>query len=162
MPRPAPPSPPGDDIRIQLLYLRQHLNYVSQSLTFSPKTMSNPLYPPKTTIKPLYIRVRELNKRVEKSDQIDLCVRLDNLLNLTNDKSIDYYTQELDCYDPFGNPESIIISHILLDVLHYEHWNQYYYKNMPDEDLLNLINKGIKQYKVEKKKKDLENDFQGV
>lgn len=152
MPRPAPPSPPGDDIRIQLLYLRQHLNYASQSLTFSPKDMP----------KPLYIRVRELNQRVVKSDQIDLCVRLDNLLNLCNDKSNDYYTQELDCYDPFGNPESIIISHILLDVLHYEHWNQYYYKNMSDEDLLNLINKGIKQYKVEKKKKDLENDFQGV
>lgn len=152
MPRPAPPSPPGDDIRIQLLYLRQHLNYVSQSLTFSPKDMP----------KPLYIRVRELNQRVVKSDQIDLCVRIDNLLNLTNDKSIDYYTQELDCYDPFGNPESIIISHILLDVLHYEHWNQYYYKNMTDEDLLNLINKGIKQYKVDKKKKDLENDFQGI
>lgn len=152
MPRPAPPSPPGDDIRIQLLYLRQHLNYVSQSLTFSPKDMP----------KPLYIRVRELNQRVVKSDQIDLCVRLDNLLNLCNDKSIDYYTQELDCYDPFGNPESIVISHILLDVLHYEHWNQYYYKNMSDEDLLNLINLGIKKYKVEKKKKDLENDFQGV
>lgn len=152
MPRPAPPSPPGDDIRIQLLYLRQHLNYASQSLTFSSKTMP----------KPLYIRVRELNQRVVKSDQIDLCVRLDNLLNLSSDKSIDYYTQELDCYDPFGNPESIIISHILLDVLHYEHWNQYYYKNMSDEDLLNLINLGIKKYKVEKKKKDLENDFQGV
>lgn len=152
MPRPAPPSPPGDDIRIQLLYLRQHLNYASQSITFSPKDMP----------KPLYIRVRELNQRVVKSDQIDLCVRLDNLLNLCNDKSIDYYTQELDCYDPFGNPESIIISHILLDVLHYEHWNQYYYKNMSDENLLDLINKGIKQYKVEKKKKDLENDFQGV
>lgn len=153
MPRPAPPSPPpDDDIRIHLLYLRQHLNYVSQSLTFSPKDMP----------KPLYIRVRELNQRVVKSDQIDLCVRLDYLLNLTNDKSIDYYTQELDCYDPFGNQESIIISHLLLDILHYEHWNQYYYKNMSDEDLLNLINKGIKQYKVDKKKKDLENDFQGI
>ncbi|MBO7527869.1 MAG: hypothetical protein J6T74_08290 [Clostridia bacterium] len=152
MPRPAPPSPSDDDIRIQLLYLRQHLNYASQSLTFSSKDMP----------KPLYIRVRELNQRVVKSDQIDLCVRLDNLLNLTNDKSIDYYTQELDCYDPFGNQESIIISLLLLDILHYEHWNQYYYKNMSDEDLLNLINKGIKKYKVEKKKKDLENDFQGV
>lgn len=152
MPRPAPPSPPGDDIRIQLLYLRQHLNYISQSLTFSPKTMP----------KPLYIRVRELNQRVVKSDHIDLCVRIDNLLNLSSDKSIDYYTQELDCYDPFGNPESIIISHILLDILHYEHWNQYYYKNMSDEDLLNLINLGIKKYKVDKKKKDLENDFQGI
>lgn len=152
MPRPAPPSPPDDDIRIQLLYLRQHLNYVSQSLTFSSKDMP----------KPLFIRVRELNQRVVKSDKIDLCVRIDDLLNLSSDKSIDYYTQELDCYDPFGNPESIIISHILLDVLHYEHWNQYYYKNMSDEDLLNLINKGIKQYKVDKKKKDLENDFQGI
>ena len=152
MPRPAPPSPPGDDIRIHLLYLRQHLNYISQSITLPPKTMS----------KPLYIRVRELNKRVVKSDQIDLCVRIDNLLNLSNDKYIDYYTQQLDCYDPFGNPESIIISHILLDILHYEHWNQYYYKNMSDEDLLNLINIGIKKYKVEKKKQDLENDFQGI
>jgi hypothetical protein len=112
--------------------------------------------------KKLFIRVRELNKRLVKSDQIDLCVRIDDLLNLSNDKSIDYYTQELDCYDPFGNQESIIISHILLDVLHYEHWNQYYYKNMSDEDLLKVINKGIKQYKVDKKKQDLENDFQGI
>lgn len=112
--------------------------------------------------KPLYIRVRELNKRVVKSDHIDLCVRIDGLLNLSNDKSIDYYTQELDCYDPFGNPELIIISHILLDILHYEHWNQYYYKNMSDEDLLKIINKGIKKYKVDKKKQDLENDFQGI
>lgn len=152
MPRPAPPSPPDDDIRIQLVYLRQHLNYISQSLTFSPKTMP----------KPLYIRVRELNQRVVKSDQIDLCVRIDTLLKLSSDKSIDYYTQELDCYDPFGNPESIIISIVLLDILHYEHWNQYYYKNMPDEDLLNLINKVIKKYKVDKKKQDLENDFQGI
>lgn len=152
MPRPAPPSPPGDEIRIQLLYLRQHLNYATQSIVLPPKTMS----------KPLYIRVRELNKRVVKSDHIDLCVRIDDLLHLSDDKYIDYYTQELDCYDPFGNQESIIISHILLDILHYEHWNQYYYKNMSDEDLLNLINKGIKQYKVDKKKKDLENDFQGI
>lgn len=93
---------------------------------------------------------------------IDLCVRIDDLLNLSNDKSIDYYTQELDCFDPMGNQESIIISHILLDILHYEHWNQYYYKNMSDEDLLKVINKGIKQYKVDKKKQDLENDFQGI
>ena len=30
---------------------------------------------------------------------------------------------------------------------------------MSDEDLLKVINKGIKQYKVDRKKKDLENDF---
>lgn len=153
MPRPAPPTPPPDDeIRIHLLYLRQHLNYASQSIIIPPKNMQ----------KKLFIRVRELNKRVEKSDQIDLCVRIDDLLNLSSDKSIDYYTQELDCFDPMGNQESIIISHILLDILHYEHWNQYYYKNMSDEDLLKVINKGIKQYKVDKKKQDLENDFQGI
>ena len=111
---------------------------------------------------PLYIRVRELNKRVVKSDHIKFCVRIDDLLHLSDDKYIDYYTQELDCFDPMGNQESIIISHILLDVLHYEHWNQYYYKNMSDEDLLKVINKGIKQYKVDRKKKDLENDFYGI
>lgn len=33
---------------------------------------------------------------------------------------------------------------------------------MTDEDLLKVINKGIKQYKVDRKKKDLENDFQGI
>lgn len=99
---------------------------------------------------------------VDLGDYIDLCVRIDDLLNLSSDKSIDYYTQELDCFDPMGNQESIIISHILLDVLHYEDWNQYYYKNMSDEDLLKVINKGIKQYKVDKKKQDLENDFQGI
>lgn len=112
--------------------------------------------------KPLYIRVRELNKRVVKSDHIKFCVRIDDLLNLSNDKSIDYYTEQLDCFDPMGNQESIIISHILLDILHYEHWNQYYYQNMSDEDLLKVINKGIKKYKVDRKKKDLENDFQGI
>ena len=156
MPRPAPPSPllPSidDEIKLHLLYLRQHLNYVSTSTITPPQDMP----------KPLYIRVRELNKRVVKSDHIDLCVRIDDLLHLSDDKYIGYYTQELDCYDPFGNQESIIISHILLDILHYEHWNQYYYKNMSDEDLLNLINKGIKKYKVDRKKKDLENDFQGL
>ena len=139
----TPPSP-DDEIKRSLLYLRHHLNYALQNMP-----------------KPLYIRVRELNKRIVKSDHIDFCVRIDDLLNLSNDKSIDYYTQELDCYDPFGNQESIII-YILLDVLHYEHWNQYYYKNMSDEDLLKVINKGIKQYKVDRKKKDLENDFQGI
>ena len=153
MPRPAPPSPPPDDeIRIHLLYLRQHLNYASQSIIIPPKNMP----------KKLFIRVRELNKRLVKSDHIDLCVRIDDLLHLSDDKYIDYYTEQLDCYDPFGNQESIIISHIILDILHYEHWNQYYYKNMSDEDLLNLINKGIKQYKVDRKKKDLENDFYGI
>ena len=136
----TPPSP-DDEIKRSLLYLRHHLNYALQNMP-----------------KPLYIRVRELNKRIVKSDHIDFCVRIDDLLNLSNDKSIDYYTQELDCYDPFGNQESIII-YILLDVLHYEHWNQYYYKNMSDEDLLKVINKGIKKYKVDMKKKDLENDF---
>lgn len=30
---------------------------------------------------------------------------------------------------------------------------------MSDEDLLKVINKGIKKYKVDMKKKDLENDF---
>ena len=144
-----------DEIKIHLLYLRQHLNYISQSTIIPPQDMPKPFMP-----KPLYIRVRELNKRVVKSDHIDFCVRIDDLLHLSDDKYIDYYTQELDCYDPFGNHESIIISHILLDILHYEHWNQYYYKNMSDEDLLKIINKGIKQYKVNKKKQDLENDFQ--
>ena len=110
-------------------------------------------------LKPLYIRVRELNKRVIKSDHIKFCVRIDDLLHLCDDKYIDYYTEQLDCFDPMGNQESIIISHILLDVLHYEHWNQYYYNNMSDEDLLKVINKGIKKYKVDMKKKDLENDF---
>lgn len=152
MKRPAPPSPPPDEIRTHLQYLRQHLNYITQSNLLQTITMP----------KPLYIRVRELNQRVVKSDHIDLCVRIDNLLNLSDDKSIDYYTQELDCYDPFGNQESIIISHVLLDILHYEHWNQYYYKNMSDEDLSNLIHKGIKKYKIDKKKKELENDFQGI
>ena len=152
MPRPAPPSQPVDEIIIHLHYLIQHLNYVSNSRNIHPKYMT----------KPLYIRVRELNKRVVKSDNIDLCVRIDYLLNLSNDKSIDYYTEQLDCHAPFGNPASIIILHILLDILHYEHWNQYYYKNMSDEDLLKVINKGIKQYKVYKKKQDLENDFQGI
>lgn len=156
MPRPAPPSPllPSidDEIKIHLLYLRQHLNYVTQSTIIQSQEMP----------KSLYIRVRELNKRLVKSDQIDLCVRIDDLLHLSDDKYIDYYTEQLDCFDPMGNQESIIISHILLDVLHYEHWNQYYYKNMSDEDLLKVINKGIKQYKVDKKKQDLENDFQGI
>ena len=110
--------------------------------------------------KPLYFRVRELNKRVDKPDQIDLCVRIDCLLHLNDDKYIDFYTEQFDCFDPLGNQESIIIHHILLDILHYEHWNQYYYNNMSDEDLLKVINKGIKQYKVDKKKQDLENDFQ--
>ena len=77
-------------------------------------------------LKPLYIRVRELNKRVVKSDHIKFCVRIDDLLHLSDDKYIDYY------------------------------------KNMSDEDLLKIINKGIKQYKVDKKKQDLENDFQGI
>lgn len=112
--------------------------------------------------KPLYIRVRELNKRVVKSDHIKFCVRIDDLLHLSDDKYIDYYTEQLDCFDSMGNQESIIISHILLDILHYEHWNQYYYHNMSDEDLLKVINKGIKQYKVDRKKKDLENDFQEI
>ena len=75
--------------------------------------------------KPLYIRVLELNKRVVKSDHIKFCVRIDDLLHLSDDKYIDYY------------------------------------KNMSDEDLLKVINKGIKKYKVDMKKKDLENDFQG-
>ena len=155
MPRPAPSSPllPSidDEIKIHLQYLRQHLNYITQSTIIPPKDMP----------KKLFVRVRELNKRLVKSDQIDLCVRIDNLLHLSDDKYIDYYTEQLDCFDPMGNQESIIISHILLDILHYEHWNQYYYKNMSDEDLLKIINKGIKQYKVDKKKQDLENDFQG-
>lgn len=156
MPRPAPSSPllPSidDEIKIHLHYLRQHLNYVTQSTIIPPKDMP----------KKLFVRVRELNQRVVKSDYIDLCVRIDDLLHLSDDKYIDYYTEQLDCFDPMGNQESIIISHILLDVLHYEHWNQYYYNNMSDEDLLKVINKGIKQYKVDKKKKDLENDFQGI
>lgn len=155
MPRPAPSSPllPSidDEIKIHLHYLRQHLNYVTQSTIIPPKDMP----------KKLFVRVRELNKRVVKSDHIDLCVRIDDLLHLSDDKYIDYYTEQLDCFYPMGNQESIIISHILLDILHYEHWNQYYYKNMSDEDLLKIINKGIKQYKVDMKKKDLEKDFQG-
>ena len=73
--------------------------------------------------KPLYVRVRELNKRVVKSDHIKFYVRIDDLLHLSDDKYIDYF------------------------------------KNMSDEDLLKVINKGIKKYKVDRKKKDLENDF---
>ena len=73
--------------------------------------------------KSLYIRVRELNKRVVKSDHIKFYVRIDDLLHLSDDKYIDYF------------------------------------KNMSDEDLLKVINKGITQYKVDRKKKDFENDF---
>ena len=71
----------------------------------------------------MYVRVRELNKRVVKSDHIKFYVRIDDLLHLSDDKYIDYF------------------------------------KNMSDEDLLKVINKGIKKYKVDRKKKDLENDF---
>jgi hypothetical protein len=48
---------------------------------------------------------------------------------------------------------------ILKDILRYARWNQLYYKNMDDETLLSIVNKGIKKIKEQKKMLFMSEDF---
>lgn len=85
--------------------------------------------------------------------------RISGLLNLNFDYILDKYVEELDCYDPMADLEYIVCREIIIHILRYAPWNQLYYKNMHNDDLLNLIQKGLKTLKIQKKLKILNQDF---
>ena len=60
---------------------------------------------------------------------------------------------------PFISEELSVLKMILKDILRYARWNQLYYKNMDDETLLSIVNKGIKKIKEQKKMLFMSEDF---
>ena len=88
-----------------------------------------------------------------------LVARISGLLNLNFDCILDKYVEELDCYDPMADLIYIVCREIITYILRYAPWNQLYYKNMLNDDLLNLINKGLKTLKMQKKLTKLNEDF---
>lgn len=117
-------------------------------------------------LKPLYIRVRELNKRVVKSDHIKFCVRIDDLLHLSDDKYIDYYTEQLDCFDSMGKGEQfVVVPPDNQQGLSFFPIGEYRQRLCPlsGVPMKNKIYKAIqfvKEYEVEQKKKEIELDFE--
>jgi len=89
----------------------------------------------------------------------DIKSRLSGLLNLNYDGVLEKYIRIFDCYDPFVDEELGVLKIILKDILRYAHWNQLYYKNMDDDTLLSIINKGIKKIKEQKKMLFMSEDF---
>ena len=76
----------------------------------------------------------------------------------TSDNMKDDWVTALDCYDPFIDTWEYAIRKLLI-LMGYNHWNQYYFNNMPFEQLMGLVDKTIKMYRVELNKMKLELDF---
>jgi len=81
------------------------------------------------------------------------------LYNCTSDDTKDEWVKALDCYDPFIDSWDYAIRKLLI-LMGYRHWNQYYFSNMPLEQLMGLVDKTLKMYAVEVKKIKLERDFE--
>ena len=89
----------------------------------------------------------------------DIKSRLSGLLNLNYDGVLEKYIRIFDCYSPFVDEELSVLKMILKHILKYAHWNQLYYKNMDDDTLLSIVNKGIKTYQEQMKMDKLGEDF---
>ena len=77
----------------------------------------------------------------------------------TTDETKDDWVTALDCYDPFIDSWDYAIRKILI-LMGYNHWNQYYFANMPFEQLMGLVDRTLKMYAVELNKMNLEKDFE--
>ena len=77
----------------------------------------------------------------------------------TTDKTKDDWVTALDCYDPFIDTWDYAIGKLLI-LMGYNHWNQYYFANMPLEQLMGLVDRTLKMYAVELNKMKLEKDFE--
>lgn len=89
----------------------------------------------------------------------DIKSRLSKLLNLQCEGVLENYIRIFDCYSPFIEEELSVLKMILKDILRYAHWNQLYYKNMDDDTLLSIVNKGIKKIQEQKKMLFMGEDF---
>ena len=81
------------------------------------------------------------------------------LYNCTSDNTKDDWVTALDCYDPFIDSWDYAIRKLLI-LMGYRHWNQYYFSNMPFEQLMGLVDKTLKMYAVEVKKIKIEREFE--
>lgn len=79
----------------------------------------------------------------------------------TSEKTKDDWVTALDCYDPFIDSWDYAIRKFLT-LMGYNHWNQYYFANMPLEQLMGLVDRTLKMYAVELNKMKLEKDFEDV
>lgn len=77
----------------------------------------------------------------------------------TSEKTKDDWVTALDCYDPFIDSWDYAIRKLLI-LMGYNHWNQYYFANMPFEQLMSLVERTLKMYAVELNKMKLEKDFE--
>lgn len=77
----------------------------------------------------------------------------------TSEKTKDDWVTALDCYDPFIDSWDYAIRKLLI-LMGYNHWNQYYFANMPFEQLMGLVDRTLKMYAVELNKIKLERDFE--
>jgi hypothetical protein len=77
----------------------------------------------------------------------------------TSERTKDDWVTALDCYDPFIDSWDYAIRKLLI-LMGYNHWNQYYFSNMPFEQLMGLVDRTLKMYAVELNKMNLEKDFE--
>ena len=82
-----------------------------------------------------------------------------NRLRSICEEHVSEWTEMFDCFDPFGSDVGIVIWRVLI-LLGYKHWNQYYYAKMDDDTLFSILNKRIKEFKSQKKVKNMEADFE--
>jgi hypothetical protein len=75
------------------------------------------------------------------------------------EEHVSEWTDMFDCFDPFGSDVEIVIWRVVI-LLGYKHWNQYYYAKMDNDTLLAILNKRIKEFKSQKKVKNMEADFE--
>ena len=76
---------------------------------------------------------------------------------------VDFYADDydrmerlLECYDPFIDNS---VALLILKLLRYAEWNQYYYDNMSNIELKTICDKCIKNYMSYLKRKKLREDF---
>ena len=75
------------------------------------------------------------------------------------EEHISEWTDMFDCFDPFGSDLEIIVWRVVI-LMGYKHWNQYYYDTMDNDTLFSILNKRIKEYKVQMKVENMEADFE--
>lgn len=75
------------------------------------------------------------------------------------EEHVDEWTDMFDSFNPLGSDLEIVVWRVVI-LLGYKHWNQYYYARMDDDTLFAILNKRIKEFKSQKKVKNMETDFE--
>jgi hypothetical protein len=100
----------------------------------------------------------------EESNEMKEFVNLTNRIrklytdNISMDKAVELYPNyEFNTAFPWSYCTEIVC--IILDQLKYKHWNQYYFSQMDDERLIQMVEWAYKQYRMSDLENDISQDF---